>query len=147
MDDLACMLGVLPNCFRLNVSEADRAGHSDYIIQQGDIDLPSSEELLKITAPEGLSKKLQIRQLAFHCALLRIYQKDQSSTEDQKTFRAQDIPRYPVESIHDLQKKQLAKNVLASHQVCTEEKHVRYRHKNPLAYRRTHQGEPQRKHA
>lgn len=130
------MLGVLPNCFRLTVSESDRAGHTDYIVNQGDIDLPSSEELLQIAAPDSPSKKLQLRQLAFHCALLRICPNDPISSSDQRAFSSKDIPRYPVESIHDLQKKQLAKNVAASNQVCAEERPVRFGYQEQLFDRR-----------
>jgi hypothetical protein len=109
-DDLSCMMGVLPNCYRLTVSEPDNAGNIDYIINQGDIDLPSSEELLRLAAPEANSKKLQLRQLAFHSALLRLVDKKQAAVS-QQTPVDYEVPRHPVESIASLQKKQQVKLV------------------------------------
>lgn len=108
MDDLACMLGVLPNCFRLNLAEPNRYGQIDYIIEQGDIDLPSSEELLRIGSPDASSKKLQLRQLAFHCALIRLADKFESRDN---TFEQANIPRQSIESIKSLQKKQYSRMV------------------------------------
>jgi hypothetical protein len=107
------MMGLLPNCFRLTVSEPDNAGNIDYIVDHGDIDLPSSEELLRLATPEATSKKLQLRQLAFHSALLGLVDK-QSAAVSQQVPIDYALPRYPVESIASLQKKQKTKHVQSS---------------------------------
>lgn len=104
------MMGLLPNCFRLTVSEPDKEGHIDYIVDQGDIDLPSSEDLLRLATPEATSKKLQLRQLAFHSALLKLAESKSAAVSQQSSVDFE-VPRYPVESIASLQKKQHTKSV------------------------------------
>ena len=110
IDDLSSMMGLLPNCYRLTVSEPDNSGSIDYIVDQGDIDLPSSEELLRLATPEAISKKLQLRQLAFHSALLKLVDRKSAAVSQQSSIDYE-VPRHPVESIANLQKKQQAKNV------------------------------------
>lgn len=104
------MLGILPNCFRLSLSEADQTGVQDYIIDQGDVEMPTASELLRLATPEITNKNLKLRQLAFHSALFKFAESQQqnSSAESPVTF---EIPRRTIESIASLQKKQKAKLV------------------------------------
>lgn len=103
------MLGLLPNCFRLTVSEPDEAGRQDYILEHADVELPTSDEILRLASPDAASKKLQLRQLAFHSALFKLAQQRESSP--QPTLADFGVPRAAVESIQSLQKKQKAKIV------------------------------------
>ena len=144
MDDLACMLGVLPHCFRLNVAEPDRSGQLDYIIEQGDVDLPSSEELLKIGSPDASSKKLQLRLLAFHCALIRLVNKCENAP---KSFEEVNIPRQLIESIRSLQKKQHAKMVESFYPDCPKKRVPSCRHASSRTSGRINAQYPEREHA
>lgn len=104
------MLAILPNCFRLSLSEVDQTGVQDYIIDQGDIEMPTAADLLRLATPEITNKNLRLRQLSFHSALLKLAESQQqnSSAASLVIF---EIPTKTIESIASLQKKQKAKLV------------------------------------
>lgn len=119
--DLSCILGLLPNSFKVSVSEPDRDGKQDYIIDQGNIEFPSSEEISKLIVAECSNKKLQMRQLAFHHALQKLIEENPSSS-DRTTIEEYSIPIYPIEPIQSLQKKQKAKIVVSIYKVLSEKR-------------------------
>ena len=106
------MLGILPNCYRLAVSQYSRDGASDYIVDHSDIQLPTSDELLRIVSTDESSRKLKLRQMAFHCALLKLMDKEQVDKDEIKHFDDKKIPRQHIDTIKNIQKKQDSRQVL-----------------------------------
>lgn len=102
------MLGLLPNCYKLSVSESARHNNQDYIIDQADIDLPLIDDLEKYSILNVSNKKLQQRQTALNYQLFKAIQDQPSHGETLEDFQ---LPRCNIEPIQTLQGKQKAKIV------------------------------------
>jgi hypothetical protein len=120
------MIGLLPGCFKVDISEATQ-GAKDYIVEQGTAELNNSNEVFNLGALESSNSKLRSRQFAFLAALKKVYeQKDttddltdllcleDSRNSANKSFDIRRLPREPINTIEDAQKRIHSKKVVDS---------------------------------
>lgn len=120
------MMGVLPGCFKLEMSEAGFDGKRDYIIEPSEISHSLSGARLNLGASESKNPKIRSRQLAF-LNVLKTFS-DQNEKDDDisdllclesdtasapKKFDLKKLPREYIPSLADLQKKLQSKKVFS----------------------------------
>ena len=118
------MMGVLPGCFKLEMSEPDFDGKRDYIIEPSQIHHTQTGARLNLGASESINPKIRARQLAFLDVLKRAseqnYKDDdisdllclESDTASAvKKFDTKKLPREYIPCIKELQKSTFSKRV------------------------------------
>ena len=126
LDDVSCMMGILPGCFNLEISEPVQ-GIRDYIVEQGVLESNSPNDLFVLGGLESSNSVLKNRQILFLAALKSLTEKHvkeddlsdllclEDTRESAPRFNTRCIPRAKIISIEDFHRQIQLKKVDSIH--------------------------------